>query len=571
MAPVPWHSLDPTRSEKFISIMILRDNPKGRRRQPSSGDRGVDVLVPVPDDPSRFDVYQIKYFYQRLSSSQRNQISNSAATLLRAVREGKISVREWHLVLPLDPTEGDEEWLTGLFEGTEIATFWKGESHLEGWAAKYSDVVDYYINDGHERTRELMSRVLTLAEFNSDERGAVSVDSAIEIMNALRERLNGLEPHYRFEILTGVETDRMASIQNCPPNAAMRSCAGLPGGHMICIDVYPRYDEAYNDHPIEGFINVTIPNSRSDLVHALERFREFGEPLTIPSGFVETLTNDPLHGLQYSDSLNIRFEPITSDPPVRVRLLIRDQHSETVATLPVTVQRFTTGELGGMVAELVSDSGVFRLRQEVAGSNNPDRKTEFNLSLSWADQIASAALPDIRFGESIKAGRSLAMASEHAGPIAHFTTFEQGVRLAPDWLLPYCEALALIQDYAEHPLRLRIPEDQSASYINEAFAAANFLKGARRTTRAGRILFKTDDIAATVDQINQSNELLAGGPYGGSVAGVQVSFTDAIYTAQNVKAEVARVSGVDHVMVTDLNEQEFSIVMQREKYINFQE
>ncbi len=89
------------------------------------------VLVPVPDDTNRYDVYQIKYFFKSLDRSQRSQIANSAATLLSAVRDEKIRVRNWHLVLPLDPTENDEEWLRSEFEGTGIRAFWKGLSHLE--------------------------------------------------------------------------------------------------------------------------------------------------------------------------------------------------------------------------------------------------------------------------------------------------------------------------------------------------------------------------------------------------------------------------------------------------------
>ncbi len=67
--------------------------------------------------------------------------------------------------------ENDEEWLRSEFEGTGIRAFWKGLSHLEGWASKYRDVVDCYTLDGKERVNDLVNKALGLAEFRKSQGG----------------------------------------------------------------------------------------------------------------------------------------------------------------------------------------------------------------------------------------------------------------------------------------------------------------------------------------------------------------------------------------------------------------
>jgi len=564
MSLVPWHSLEPIQCEKFVSIMLLREFPDGSRRRPARGDHGVDVLVPVPDDPNRYDVYQIKYFFKSLDRSQRSQIANSAATLLSAVRDETIRVRKWHLVLPLDPTENDEEWLRSQFEGTGIRAFWKGLSHLEGWASKYRDVVDYYILNGKERVNDLVNKALGLAEFRKGQGGeaGLSVSSIETGLTEIFDVLNSDDPHYRYELFV---TTADMEITSLPAGVAMRHVSGRPDATVV-IDVFPCYKEAPLDRPIEGELLVTVPRSNAALIQAIEDFRAYGTPLSIPSGFIEAVIDDPLSGLTFSDSFGVRIEPVASRrTPVRLRLIVVDTNGLRQAAVPVTVERFTTGELGGHIAHLRSDGSVVQVTHKAAPRPGP-RATEFNLTASWRDVIAAKALNDIRFGDAIKPGRKIMLANEFTGPYTEIVTVNQDNRLVPDWLLPYCEALVQLQDYVDAELRLSIPVDGSSAFIREALAAQDFANGATITCRHERYLAEVEDPVEARELINSSNFFAARTFYGGPVAGVQVRFTDVICYASDVKAETVEINGKLYVALAGVKPGLIELTLQREQY-----
>lgn len=242
MTSVPWHSLEPTACEKYVSIMLLREHPDGSRRRPSQGDHGIDVIVPISEDPRTYDVYQIKYFFQALNSSQRRQISNSAGTLLKAVRDENLNVRNWHLTIPLDPQSNDEEWLEGLFKGTSIRAYWKGRTYLEGLASKYRDVTDYYIFQGAERVNELLESALRLANLRkSNGEAGLSVDSIQESVWDILKILNADDPHYRYDLLA---SETLSSLENLPADIVMSQFASKQARRPLysnrCLPEVPR-------------------------------------------------------------------------------------------------------------------------------------------------------------------------------------------------------------------------------------------------------------------------------------------------------------------------------------------
>lgn len=303
--PIPWHSLDPTTCERFVAIMLLRQHPDGTRRRPSQGDKGIDVIVPISDTPRKYDIYQIKYFFSSLTSSQRTQIANSAARLLRAVREDNLVVRNWHLVLPLDPTDRDEPWLEGLFEDTGIRAYWKGLTHLEGWAADHRSVVDYYVFNGKERVETMVDRALRLAGLRrSDGEAGLAIESTYAALTDIFGQLNDDDPHYSYAL--NVSEGGIAT-EGIPPGIVMSQFVQEQGGPTLRIDVFPRYREAPLDRPIPGQITISIPSSETDLVEQVRRFETYGEALSLPAGYATVSVDGPLTGPTKSESVALQF------------------------------------------------------------------------------------------------------------------------------------------------------------------------------------------------------------------------------------------------------------------------
>ena len=95
---VRWEDLDPGTYEDMVSVLISRLHPEAQRIDGSGGDGGRDVQVPTDDG---LVIFELKSFTGRMDSSRRRQV---AASLERASQHEPVA---WHLVVPIDPTQGE--------------------------------------------------------------------------------------------------------------------------------------------------------------------------------------------------------------------------------------------------------------------------------------------------------------------------------------------------------------------------------------------------------------------------------------------------------------------------------
>ena len=147
VARVEWSRLDPGDVEAVVGVMLMREHLLATRIKPSRGDRGVDIYVP---GDAGWIVYQVKSFTGQLTGSHKRQIMNSWDEFRDLVEERQIDVVAWYAVRPENPTWENIEWLETLTAGASFPC-WKGLYFLDGLAAKYQDVIDYYLRDGKER------------------------------------------------------------------------------------------------------------------------------------------------------------------------------------------------------------------------------------------------------------------------------------------------------------------------------------------------------------------------------------------------------------------------------------
>ena len=150
MARVEWTRTEPGDIEHVVSMLLCRENPSAVRIRPSRGDGGIDVLAPSRDGMG-VAVYQVKSFTSNLMVGQKAQAERSFRRLMDCSRARGIRVTEWYLALPLDPTNENLEWLGSFTDGYGLKAEWRGLNFLDGLAATYPAVIDYYLRDGRDR------------------------------------------------------------------------------------------------------------------------------------------------------------------------------------------------------------------------------------------------------------------------------------------------------------------------------------------------------------------------------------------------------------------------------------
>jgi hypothetical protein len=121
--------------EDMATQLIHVERPDSQRVRIVTGDGGLDAFEGGLTDPGGIDVYQIKFFPEKIGDAQKQQIRESFAT---ARDSKKFRVRSWTLCLPIDMSVNETEWFEGWVQkqvGTginiDIRKPW-GALHLEG-------------------------------------------------------------------------------------------------------------------------------------------------------------------------------------------------------------------------------------------------------------------------------------------------------------------------------------------------------------------------------------------------------------------------------------------------------
>lgn len=157
VARVEWTRLSGDDVEAVVAMCVNRELPDSIRITASQGDGGVDIL----DRRSRSDgevVRQIKSYTGPLTAKQKKEVEKSLHALVTDPRWKKLNVCDWHLVTPWDPTSQALNWLDELAERYGLAdATWEGLTYVDNLAAKYPEVVDYYLDGGRARVEECTS------------------------------------------------------------------------------------------------------------------------------------------------------------------------------------------------------------------------------------------------------------------------------------------------------------------------------------------------------------------------------------------------------------------------------
>jgi len=118
MSPIEWTRLTGEQVEELAAVLLCRKFPAATLIRPSAGDGGLDVVI--PQALSGNVVYQVKKFASNLTGQQKRQIKHSLERLEQYRAANDFDVVEWHLTLPLNPTNENRTWLSELLRTCPI-------------------------------------------------------------------------------------------------------------------------------------------------------------------------------------------------------------------------------------------------------------------------------------------------------------------------------------------------------------------------------------------------------------------------------------------------------------------
>lgn len=500
MSSVPWVTTAPELVEKIVAVMLSRENERAHRIRASKGDGGLDIVVPTgPKLPGPVTDYQVKYFATNLSGNQKAQIEHS----LLSARDTHLdpasgfTIDLWLLTLPLDQTREQSEWLASLATTHEIPfpVEWRGLNFLDGLAAKYGDVVDYYLSDGRVRLESSIKDLRGLVGLpdGSDPGHLLLPADVYEPLSNLFLALNRDDPHYRYEY----------ELTAMPPPPVFRpglvaSASRTEGGVCITVHIIARYELATVDVPVPISIQIDPSTMDETTKEALDNFLKYGSPVELSNGVVSHGEIGLPAGLGWAGPIaGVRIGAATSPtmPGGNVRWCILPPGqglAAPIAEVLIHGDPPTSGPAGGTRVTGQDGSGLVRAQILIDGAP-PNVTTIFSFTPADPTEFVGLpvqqVLPVLRFAAAWHEPNRLMFAPEH-GPLLVDT--EQPISTPPElrqWVLRYSEGLALISERTGTPIGMPDLTNVNADDYNTVRAIAELLQGGSvAVPAAGQVL-----------------------------------------------------------------------------------
>ena len=410
---IQWNDFEPQGYEDMVSVLLSRLHPSAQRIDGKGGDGGRDVQIVEGQDGPIIHAFELKSFTGRMDPRRRRQVKRSLN------RAASLGPEQWTLVVPIDPTPDEDKWFRKLGKDYSFPIKWYGKTWLDEKMSTFPDIRRYYL----EGTSDEVVRLLL--ELQKEQAMITDVPDAMGRLRTLRERLNEIDPHYRYELSTGKDaadgrpTDVVFSVGFCD----MR------------VDAYSKYLGATEDRPVTVTVKILVDSDDEVVQDALN----YGLEATIPPHKVAGVTVDAPFGLG-GDFTETKFilTPINNlDDPVTFLFDIMDG-DKILASLPVHLTERTSGLRGSTLTG--SDStGWLQARIKV---NVETMGLEAKFWLTPQSTIPEALLPLCRWVDACRPPHHLRFRWQ--GGLEPRTEIRESF-LADDSLSRIVEALAYLQ------------------------------------------------------------------------------------------------------------------------------
>ena len=380
---ISWETLSGEDVERAIATYICLEHPSSVRVRPSGGDGGIDVINTLKN--GKKSVYQIKKFALNLTVGQKNQIKKYWDSICEYSKEEGFELEEWNLVMPLDPTNENREWLEQLTADAHCNIHWIGRAHIDGWAAKMPFVADYYFRDNRDAVLDIAKMMLDASRPDITSRSGLLGQLA-----SIQGVLDSIDPNYThaYQVIDKFDKDNLFS-PSLRPGLVMSTIEKIGEGKFVQIDVIAKHAAAADISPISGKITLRADNEQRK--KELSEFLDYGMPL---HDFPAVVKNTGIPALILENEIEEGLISIFSWPPNRtIPISISNARNETIDIHQLTLNEGRKGIAwtGASAESLFSVS----LR---ANYNDFALSVTVNLSLSCLNSVTpTEALRILRF------------------------------------------------------------------------------------------------------------------------------------------------------------------------------
>jgi hypothetical protein len=479
MARVEWTRQSGEDVEAVVGMLLCSRFPNAVRVRPSQGDGGIDIFIPGPAGWGKERaVWQIKRYCDNLGGTEKRAIRRSFARVIETSKKESWQITQWHLIIPLDLTGQNLGWLDTYI--TDVEVDFPCETHglllCDTLAARYPNIVDYYLRDGKERLQAELTNLTKILSRRSDRRDNEPLMPAdvMSDLTSIYKALNACDPFYKY----GFDVS-----DKPPPDEPAIDDGGLVAAYAMCQDsvwitikVYALSLAALEERPITWRLQLAVPADGDALRMQLEKFIDYGAPLSMPPGTVSGSLDLPagLGGELSGASLEVSnvVEQSVSDEEAELAIAMLSPDSDAViASTTIKRTEFSRGQ-SGVRSVWVDNAELFTI--EMLAKTNDDRqltwnfRTDYNLAgrrpadiVDSLNFLAAQHAPN-RIGIGLTYGPRQFSSGGTVPSAAHDNA-------AKRWSV-VANALAQIQDHASVLLRMpaEMAKDQSIAIIEAA-------------------------------------------------------------------------------------------------------
>src|SRR5664280_617560 len=369
-----------------------------------------------------------------------------------------------------EETRPNSRWLDDITADAPFQAQWKGFDHVEGWAARYPDVVDYYLGNGKELLNQNIQALLTILRRRQDPGDSRSLrpsDISGDLLS-LDRALNSHDPHYRYEFRVSVdpppliEEPRLIAVQQ-----------ERLDGRWTTYWLFCRYDDAISDRPPPTIQLRFAAEPGSELHQQLADMATYGTPLQAATASFSADLPGGLGGHFDEGAVTIGpAHPVGAQPYV-IRLVLVDPQGHELAAVRCDMQPITQGFTGeGSRAWGQETNGVFAVELRI---NQPTERATINIrTLDVSGKAPHDVVGGLRWLRAFRPPNALKVGPPHGPAPSQGLPIPDHGDLEVEALLAVAENLAVIQNYVT--AQLMMPAEVTAEQFEAIRHAARLLK-----------------------------------------------------------------------------------------------
>lgn len=376
---IRWNELEPQGYEDMVSVLLSRLYPDAQRIDGKGGDGGRDVQIVGAQGDQIIDAFELKSFTGRMAPGRRSQVLRSLN------RASALGPKSWSLIVPIDPTPTEEHWFHQLRQNYAFPIRWLGKTWLDEKMSAFPDIRRYFIEGADGEVLRL------LRELKQEEANVTDVHGAVARVRTLRERLNEIDPYYRYEFSTGTGV-----TNNWPSDVVF-----AVGFSDVRVDVYAKYNGAVKDRPVT--INVTVFVGADNEV--IQNALDYGLDAKIPPHLIDNIVVDAPSGLG-GDFTGGEIDLLSTNRALSETIVLALEiidDGRLLASCPIYLGEHTAGFKGSIVSG-TDASGWLKTRLTISPT---DGEFTVNFRLTPSPILPSALLPLCRWLVALQPPRDL--------------------------------------------------------------------------------------------------------------------------------------------------------------------